>query len=229
MPANLTYLLIDIGAFIVPFIFSFHPKIKFYKVWRSYWPANLLITIIFLAWDILYTKMGVWGFNDKYTLGVKLFNLPIEEVLFFICIPYSSVFTYYCFSLFYPKLKSISFGLVSFILTLGLIVTGFVFISKLYTSVTFLLLALVIIDLAFIQNVKWLSTFYFMYLVILLPFFIVNGILTGTGLDEPIVWYNNLENMGVRILTIPFEDIFYGMLLLLFNVSAFEAFIKKNV
>lgn len=228
MAANFTYLLIDIGALIVPLIFSFHSKIKFNKQWNAFWKGNLIITVLFLIWDICFTKAGVWGFNERYTLGVNFFNLPLEEVLFFFCIPYSSVFTYHCFQLFFPKLKTYSFGLISAILIIGLTVFGFVNFSKLYTSVTFLALALILIDIVFFRNEKWLSTFYFMYLVILLPFFIVNGVLTGTGLDEPVVWYNNSENLGIRLLTIPLEDMFYGMLLLLMNVLAFESFKKRN-
>lgn len=228
MPDNLTYLLIDIGSFVVPFIFSFHPKIKFHKMWYAFWPANLIITTLFIAWDVLYTHLGVWGFNDRYILGPKLFNLPLEEILFFICIPYSSVFTYFCFKSFFPKLKTISLGLISTVLVLFLIITGFLNTAKLYTSVTFLALALLIIDLAFFRKKEWLSVFYFMFLVILIPFFIVNGILTGTGLEEPVVWYDNSQNLKIRILTIPFEDVFYGMLLLLLNVYLFEFFTTKN-
>ncbi len=36
--------------------------------------------------------------------------------------------------------------------------------------------------LKFIAKVKWLSLFYFSHMFLLIPFFIVNGILTGTGL-----------------------------------------------
>jgi len=229
MPTNLTYLLIDLGAFIVPFIFSFHPRIKFYKEWSAFWPANLIIAFLFICWDMLYTHIGVWGFNDQYTLGLKLFNLPIEEILFFICIPYASIFTYHCFKLFYAKAVTLfSYQAISLVLFVGLTITGFVFISKLYTSITFFILALLIADISIIGKEKWMAHFYFMFLVILLPFFIVNGILTGTGLEQPVVWYNNSENMGIRILTIPFEDIFYGMLLLMLNAFAFENFRKRR-
>ncbi len=225
---KLTYLIIDIGAFIVPFLFSFHPKIKFHNKWQAFWKANGIITVLFLIWDSWYTHMGVWGFNERYVTGFKILNLPLEEVLFFICIPYASVFTYHCFKLFIPKINFFRFSVFDFFLILLLFVTGIFNYSKIYTSVTFILLGLLLLDI-YIKRIRWMRTFFFMYLIILFPFFIVNGLLTGTGLSEPVVWYDNSENLGIRILTIPIEDFFYGMLLLLLNVYTFEIFKLKNV
>lgn len=61
----------------------------------------------------------------------------------------------------------------------------------------------------------------------LIPFLIVNGILTGSYVDEPIVWYNNAENLGIRIGTIPVEDTVYAMLLLMMNITFLERFSSK--
>ena len=57
---------------------------------------------------------------------------------------------------------------------------------------------------------------------------IINGILTGTGIEHPVVWYNPEEIIGLRILSIPVEDVFYGMLMLICSVSIFEFLQKDN-
>lgn len=222
---NYYYLAIDFLTILVPFIFSFHPKINFYKQWKPFWKANILVAFIFVVWDMLFTKLGVWGFNPRYLLGVNLLNIPLEEVLFFICIPYSCVFTYHCLTLFFTfrwnaKAENI------FVITLSalLLIVGAYLYSHLYTSSVFISLGILLLLMKYVLRVEWLGKLFIIYSVLLIPFFIVNGILTGTGLDEPIVWYNNAQNLNFRLLTIPFEDVFYGFELILLNVFFYERF-----
>lgn len=73
-----------------------------------------------------------------------------------------------------------------------------------------------------------MSRIYFSYLVTLIFFFIVNGVLTGSYIDEPVVWYNNSQNLGIRMGTIPFEDIFYGFLLIASIIQIFEYLNEKD-
>ena len=49
----------------------------------------------------------------------------------------------------------------------------------------------------------------------LIPFFIVNGILTGSFIENEVVWYNNTENLNIRLFTIPIEDSVYAFTLIL--------------
>ena len=74
----------------------------------------------------------------------------------------------------------------------------------------------------------YLGRFLFAYLVHLIPFIICNGVLTGGLTPEPVVIYNNAENLGIRIWTVPIEDTIYSMTLLLMNVSLFEYFRKRK-
>ncbi len=91
-----------------------------------------------------------------------------------------------------------------------------------YTMFAFLTLSLLLLLAKYVLQVNWLLKFYLIYGILLFPFLIVNGILTGTGLENPIVWYNNNEIIGWRILTIPFEDIFYGMAMVLMNLLIYK-------
>jgi len=163
-----------------------------------------------------FTELGVWGFNEKYVTGQYIFNLPVEEVLFFICIPYACLFTYFVFNqlierdYFFPHHELISSALIIVSLILGIY-----FMERAYTSVTFLLTGFFLAYHMLKVRPRYMGRFYFSYLVLLVPFLIVNGTLTGAFTDEPVVWYNNNENTGVRIMTIPVEDIFYGMMMVL--------------
>jgi lycopene cyclase domain-containing protein len=56
-----------------------------------------------------------------------------------------------------------------------------------------------------------LRVFLYSFLIALIPFLIVNGLLTSL----PVVLYNNTENLGIRIYSIPVEDVIYGYVLLL--------------
>jgi len=56
----------------------------------------------------------------------------------------------------------------------------------------------------------------------LIPFFIVNGILIGSFIEEPVVWYNNTENLGIRLGTVPIEDIGYAFVMLFSNIILIE-------
>lgn len=221
------YLSINIASFIVPFIYSFEKKMRFIKWWKSVFLSISIVAFFFLVWDIIFTKMGVWGFNPDYHVNFTILGLPLEEILFFICIPYASIFTHYAFCYFFPKLqlnakttKVITYGLIS-IAAIVLIFS----LHKWYTSVNFLVFIALMLYATF-TDYEILQKFYISFVIILIPFFIVNGILTGSFIENEVVWYNNNENLGVRLFTIPVEDVFYAFSMLFANLIFIEKFNK---
>ena len=219
------YLLINFLSVIFPLLLSFDSRVRYYKSWKFICPGLLLTGIVFLAWDVVFTVKGVWSFNPNYILGINFFKLPLEEILFFLTIPFSCIFIYACLN-YYVKWQ-IPDRIVRFINSLLMLVSVIILIiyyNRLYTLINFGTLFLLLILLQIVFKVKWMNRFYLAYVVSLIPFYIVNGILTSV----PIVSYNNAENLAVRIGTIPVEDHFYLMSLLLMNIAFFEYFRKRN-
>ncbi len=214
-----TYLLVNFFTVIIPLLYTFHPKLNFHKTWRSFFPAVFITSIYFIIWDAYFTSLGVWGFNPQYLTGTNIGNLPVEEILFFICIPYACVFTFHCLGILMKiRINMKIVNLVTLIIAALLMGTAAFYYQQAYTISTFVSLAIFLLLARFVLRVDWLGKFYIVYSLLLLPFLVVNGILTGTGLENPVVWYNESEIIGLRILTIPVEDVFYGMKLILLNL-----------
>lgn len=216
------YLIIHVFTISFPLVRSFEHRIQYARKWKALFPGMLLTAAFFIVWDVLFTRHGVWGFNEKYTLGVHFFSLPIEEWLFFFTVPFASVFIYECVVYFLPSIHtSRVIRALTGMLATALIITAIMNYEQGYTFWNFLFAAIFLLGIT-LYNPSWLGKFWVAYILHLIPFFLVNGILTGSFLEEPIVWYNDSENLGIRLFTIPVEDTIYALLLLLMNVTCFE-------
>ena len=220
------YLFINIATVFFPIVLSFDQKVHFYKKWKYIVPGLILSGLLYLVWDYLFTIKNVWSFNDEYILGIKLFKLPLEEILFFITVPFACIFIYECLSSYFKiNISKVWSRNVSIILLAFCILMLFLFNQRLYSLINFSTLAVILIYTLFKSTSLDMGKFYLAYLVSLIPFYIVNGILTAI----PIVMYNNAENMNFRVGTIPFEDHFYSMSLILLNLLFFEYFRSRKL
>lgn len=217
-----TYLLIDFFSILVPLLFSFEKRIFFIKKMPALFPALIITGSFFIIWDHYMTIWNVWGFNKAYVSGLYLWDLPIEEWLFFIAIPYSCIFIYESLNFLIKSDQINKFAKnISVVLCVILSVTVLFNFGKLYTSIKFILAVLMLV-FTIVKKPPFMGKFYRAYLVSLIPFFIVNGLLTSI----PVVTYNNNENLGIRLGTIPIEDTIYLLLLLLMNIVIYEFFKK---
>lgn len=220
------YLIVLLFSIAFPLIRSFEPKIHYSKKWIALFPSIVITGTFFVIWDVIFTKNGIWGFNADYLIGVHILNLPLEEWLFFIFVPFASLFIYECVSFFFPRIKTSKVvGTLSTAFSLVLLLLAIYHSGKSYTFWVFCFGGVFLAIIGF-QNPKWLGKFWIAYLLHLIPFFIINGVLTGATTDSPIVWYDDTHNLSIRIVTIPIEDTIYALLLFLMNVTLFEYFRK---
>lgn len=222
------YLLLNLGSLLIPFLFSFHPRLKFYQYWKALFLAMVITMLVFIPWDALFTINGIWGFNESYFIGMKLLSLPVEEWLFFICIPYACVFTHFALVKLLPELSlTTKTSTVIFIaLIVALVLFSILNYDKWYTFVNFTYAIILLLIVKTYQS-QILPQYFITFLVMLIPFFIVNGILTGSMIENEVVWYNNSENLNIRLFTIPVEDTIYALSLILTNLALTNYFHKK--
>ena len=182
----------------------------------------IIPAVLYIIWDAYFTKLGVWSFNAAYITGTNFIGLPIEEILFFFVVPYCCVFIYACIRSYFPNLvNKKNADRILIVLGVLLLISGLLYHEKYYTGYTFIFTGIFILLIyslrKFFKSFDAVS-FLVSYAICLIPFLIVNGFLTAI----PVVIYNDAENLGWRIYSIPFEDTFYGMLLVLMNIVLYE-------
>lgn len=224
MDTHYTYLILNLACIFFPFILSFDKKIAYYKLWKPLFIGILISAAFFIIWDILFTKLGVWSFNPTYIMGIYIFNLPIEEILFFITVPYACIFIYEVVNG-YTKRDVIGCGKpYSVVTSLICLVLIILFHDKTYTLVNASICLIMLLYAAFIYKSQNLGRFFLAYFISLIPFLICNGLLTAL----PVVIYNNNENMNLRLFTIPLEDTLYGLSLMLIPILIMDYFKKPK-
>lgn len=222
-----TYGLVLFFTVIICFVASFDKRIQFNRFFGTFLLSAIIVAVPFIAWDIWFTAHGVWWFNTDYTIGLVIAGLPIEEWLFFICIPFSCAFTYFCLDKYFNWDQLSGFNnIIVFVVIIICSVVGLVHNDKIYTLVTAIATVGTLIYLHFIARVDWITKATVIYGILMLGFFPVNGVLTGTGLDSPIVNYNPDDFMGIRMLTIPVEDAVYGYTQFLLVLYFFQLLTK---
>jgi len=186
--------------------------------------AIVIPAIPFLLWDALVTGAH-WHFNPLYVSGIKIINLPIEEILFFITVPFACLFTWEMI-IRRAKEKPIDLQGLRLLLYLALPAGIYFFsIGKQYTGLTLSFIFLAnLVDQFLITNLLFDKRFYFYLLLIVIFTLIFNGYLTW----RPVVTYGVDYQLDFRIITIPVEDFFYGISLLWMNTSLYKFLIRKT-
>ena len=227
---QLNYLLIDALILLFPFLLSFKWKFAYYRYYKALLPSIAIVGLGYIIWDAIVTARGDWWFNYKYLSGISIIGLPIEEILFFIVVPYSCIFIYENLQYFIPDNK-IRFNRIFYlVLILVLFLAGLFFYHQDYTILALMSCAFFFLVAVWRSPDILQSRNYWLYIgIAMIPFIIFNYLLTST----PIVLYNPVAIWGGdglwngRFLTIPLEDFFYNFSMLSFYLLVYQFFSKR--
>jgi lycopene cyclase domain-containing protein len=225
------YAWLMIASLVGPLALSFDQKVAFYKSWKGLLIGIAVNALLFISWDSWFVKQGVWGFNPDYVWNMRWARLPIEEWSFFVVVPYASVFIYACLQSYFPSIKKTNTRVVAiwnWIVIALLLISLPYFTDRLYTLVNFAIAIFVLAYVTIWLRPTWMKSFWIAYFVHLIPFIIINGILTGALTSLPVVWYSANEIIGTRFITIPIEDFVYALTGLLIPIIIMERTNKSN-
>jgi lycopene cyclase domain-containing protein len=225
MENRYTYLFLNAATIAGPLFLSFDKKVAFYKNIPHFIKSMMIASGIYLIWDILFTKYQVWQFNTEFLINKFIYNLPIEEYIFFLVVPYACLFIYECLKVYFPKID-VRADYIWIGITILSILMSIFFYQRIYTLITFGLTALTILALYKYESVLFTRIkihLILAWIIALIPMAYVNGVLTS----KPVLIYNNLNNCNFRIGTIPFEDFFYNLLLMIWMIYLYEKFKTK--
>lgn len=212
------YLYLNLFCIFCPIVLSFDKNVRYITKWRYSLVSIIASYFIFLPWDYYFHRLGVWSFNEKYTTGIRLFGLPLEENIFFVAVPFACIFVLECVRYYLPafvrKVDAKLNWTALLIFNVATIILLILYWDKLY-SFTVFGLSLILINFSALLFRNYLALCLISLLLIFIPFFLVNGALTGGFTPEPVVLYNDDFISGIRIWTIPIEDFFYNTLMMI--------------
>ena len=220
---SFTYLALNLFIIAVPLWYTPDKRTAYYRRLPAVGFSIAVVSTCYLMWDILVTARGEWSFHGKYLTGVQILNVPLEEVLFFITVPFSCLFIYEVV-LYATKCSKFSLpASVVITLILALLASSLAFYPQGYTakalaSCGFFLMIALLLDRPLLESKQywiWLAICY-------APFLIINTVLTAL----PVVEYNSKAIWGFRVGTIPLEDFFYNYAMLSFYLLVYR--IAKN-
>ncbi len=199
--------LVFIPVFLVTLVYTrfYQADFQFRKVWLL---PTFLVAALYIFWDLLFSHLRIWGFNEKYTSDLRIGFFPMEEILWFLVIPFACLFIYTLIAKKEIK-KPINAGWIYMVIAS---VAGLFYIwqfDRLYSATAAGSVILVLLY-SYVYFNDGIYNYFKTFIVMCIPLFLFDGLLTGMFTQEPVVVYNPLEFSNIRIVSIPIEDFMFG-------------------
>lgn len=213
------YLIFNLIVLSGPLFFGLLKPFYFVHKWIYALISIVIVGIPYIIWDSIVTGAH-WMFNENYIIGLNFLNLPVEEWLFFITVPFACLFSWEMIiqrseNYKIEKMKRVRQALYF------LPIPGFyLFFTGLeYTGLVFAFLTIAIVIDQILETDLFLRKQFYFYVLMIIGFTLVfNGFLTW----RPVVLYGESYQVGFRVFTVPIEDFGYGISMLYLNTIVYE-------
>ena len=224
---NFAFLFTLAGVVAILFGVSLNKRLSILSSVKYMFPAVAFSAAILIMIDLQFAKLAVWSFNPKYVLGINLLDLPVEEWLFFIVVPFLGIFIYEFVKQQYRRFEYPNFFLLLSLVVLVLVgVTGYSSHNKTYPFFLFFLITIYLGYTIFRNRFKAHYTkFYLSYIILLVPFVLIDKVLIGL----PILEYNDAYFLGAQLFSIPIENFASLFLLHIITITVYEYLKERRI
>ena len=215
------YLLFDIAMLGAPLVLSWvRGPMFFAHRWTRALTALAVGGLPWVVWDILVTERH-WWFAPEHTLGWSVLGLPVEEWGFFLVVPFACLYTWEVLVTGPRRAAHPALTFAGAVLALvGVLVGGALWwgTGLEYTALSVGCMgAAAAVDLALGTHLlRRPATWAYLALVSVFTL-VFNNYLTG----RPIVLYDPQFQLDLRLLTMPVEDLGFGLGLMLTVTSLY--------
>jgi lycopene cyclase domain-containing protein len=88
------YLLLMAACLAITLPLEFALRARVYRRPLRLALALLPTVVVFSAWDVIGILRGHWSYSPRFTTGVLLGVMPLEELVFFLVVPVCGLLTY---------------------------------------------------------------------------------------------------------------------------------------
>jgi lycopene cyclase domain-containing protein len=89
-----SYLVLMAACVVVTLPLELVLKAGVYRRPRRWLAALVPVFVVFNLWDWVAIRRGHWTYSPRYTTGINLLGLPLEELVFFLVVPTCALLTY---------------------------------------------------------------------------------------------------------------------------------------
>lgn len=218
--ASFAYYLFNAVIFVPVAVLSLITRVRLFGEWKNLLRAYAYVSLPFIIWDIWAASKGHWLFSQTYITSVRILGLPIEELLFFVTVPFAMMFVWRTLIdkfkqplvvQYSPLVKKVIIGLI-----VGLLVCAVFVTQRAYTFCALVAAAATFLNLLQTKYYTDKRFWYFQGLLLVL-FVVSNTLLTAL----PVILYGPQAIVGFRIGTIPIEDFLFNFALITLFLTVF--------